>query len=266
MAVSTAGERHTGALTYGIGFNTDGVIDGEPISQSQESAYKSFKNTNTLYPATSNLVLASFGPNPSTINATAGETSASISTSHQIYSKLNGVDVLTTTSGTINATFERFGIGAFPSNSRMDGSLFGYNFYSIWDTDTPIARDETIYRHGFPYAIEATKGKMYVENWTLNGVSAPFFSTNFYTPYGEFGPYVSDDTPYVPSIFGWLHVSDGKNLLQAFVINDGNACTKRMYLNNIDYGSKLASAIGCSLDDIRLILFDIKKSDIDKLK
>lgn len=264
MAVTQNGERHTGALVWATAIGTsDGIIDGEPVSLSQDTAYHNFL---TSISPTPNLFFINFGPNPATIDTVSGDSGGSISTYNQIYSKSNKFDVLTITSGTANATFEFFGVGPFPTNRRMSGSLFGYNFNSVIDTDTIVSQREGIYRHGFPYALEASYGKMYVSKFINDDVSAPFFSTQFFTPYGDFGPYVSDDTPYAPDMFGWLHIANGTNVLQAFVINDGNACTKRMYLNNIDYGSTLASAIGCSLDDIRLILFDIKKADIDKLK
>jgi hypothetical protein len=82
----------------------------------------------------------------------------------------------------------------------------------------------------------------------------------FQTPYGS-KPLPSpalEKTWTLP----WLHVSNGQHLMQGFQWNNG----LELWLDRVNYGPTLASAIGCDLKDIRTVLFDIKKSDIDKLK
>jgi hypothetical protein len=115
--------------------------------------------------------------------------------------------------------------------------------------------------YGHPYSTGAAMDKTYAIEFVSFPPNAGYpFHANLLTPYG-----VLDASLGVWSFLPWMHLSNGKNTLQAFIHRTASARTRYIYLDGVDYGSKLAAALGCSIDEIRACFFDIKLSEIRKL-
>lgn len=161
--------------------------------------------------------------------------------------------------------------GSSPGGSHPDdGFTASMNFAGFSQSISYAAHytQEILYTQvKFPPSLGDTKGKMYL----IETKTASVYQNDEYldtkgklnTPYGLTISLECIDF----SFDGWLHASDGENVLQGFVIQTAIGSFKRyLFLNGDNVGDKIAGAIGCSLTDIRSIMFDIKLADIQKLK
>jgi len=161
-------------------------------------------------------------------------------------------------------------------NNKLD--VFKSEVKSITGTDFGLGVDTPPVRiFNFPYNISDDISKTWAfaddgtdtnefgqTEWTLvqgSQASFPLKGGHILTPYGKF------DAPAGNFAFqGWLSLHNGEHNLQAFILRSSPSTFKRyIYLDGKDYGAKLAAALGCSIDEIRAIYFDIKSSDIQKL-
>jgi hypothetical protein len=154
--------------------------------------------------------------------------------------------------------------------SSVDADISGADFKA--GRDYPV-----VYSISFPYNVSDDLTK----RWALlddgpaedSGDSEPDRMVSNYakyplqynwviTPYGKFAAQADGY-----AFQGWLHLSNGEHILQGFIIRSDPSTWKRyIYLDGKEYGSKLAAAIGCSIDDIRAIYFDIKQAEISSLR
>lgn len=256
-AVTTDGGRYQGTSMWAYRFGYLS-IDADSTTAAQNAA----KNAWFLSPG-NNISLITYGPGDPDYTRNNGLASASVPIKIQTYSKLGGLDKLSLASGTATATWQSIGGFSFAYTE----SQWGLTVRGTLDLSA-FGNDSTgyLWSFGFPYALSAEMGKMYLAEEFYNPDNYSLWTRTFYTPYGQFGPYQIDMYNYTPWMYGWLHLSNGKNLMQAFVICDGFQFRRKIYLDGVDYGDKLAEAIGCALTDIRAAFLDISKADIDKLK
>jgi hypothetical protein len=149
-------------------------------------------------------------------------------------------------------------VSAADFKSAGDGiSVFAINFpYSISDD---LNKQWAVMDDG-QNEVRSTNKEYYAFGWDT--AEFPLQSCKITSPYESF------DAPAGKFAFqGWLHLSNGEHILQAFILRSNPSTFKRyIYLDGKDYGKTLAGALKCSIDDIRAIYFDIKLSDIKKLK
>jgi hypothetical protein len=116
---------------------------------------------------------------------------------------------------------------------------------------------------GFPYSTGANmNGSWWFEQFEEDdNETFPCSGATIVTPYGDFSAPAANF-----SFMPWMSLHNGEHTLQAWSIRTApETHTRYIYLDGVDYGSTLANALGVSINDIRAVFFDIKKSDINRL-
>jgi hypothetical protein len=131
-------------------------------------------------------------------------------------------------------------------------SYLDVNVTLPWSDPSDFGTNTSYFLHQFPYW---SNGKTFSEKKTTPPYPDPP-TYQVITPWGAFtGRWKKD----------WLHVSNGKHVIQGVLIgNDDNSAVikKLIYLDGSDYGDVLAAACGTTIDKIQAVYMDKKLSDI----
>jgi hypothetical protein len=186
-------------------------------------------------PETANGVAVSQGPEASSgVRAyiTAG---SSYAAKFGFWSKVAGLDVFN--EGNVDITTDTSGRLSFSSYPDAETFVFP-----------------------FPYATAANPDKMFFIE--LRDYYVYPADATLHTPYGQY-----EAPSGLFSFHGWLSLHNGEHVLQAWIIRTNPTTYQRyIYLDGVEYGATIASAVGCTIDEIRAIYFDIKSSDFNRLQ
>lgn len=204
--------------------------------------------------------IVNYGPGESDVTYTNSSSSAESFTATldahvQVYGKTaQGLDSLSMGTCSTTVSYDPGKFGLVPSIADPSATLtnyFGVNDYKM----NTSGYEYLILR--FPPALGNSQDNIYF--YAANYDISPSIGY-IQTPYGK---YEYTGSASLRGLEGWLHASNGKHVLQGFDLTWG---VSKMFLDGVDYGETLASAIGCSITDINAVILDVKKSDIDKLK
>lgn len=216
--------------------------------------------------------LIRFGPDDSGVDGAAiwvsflyeNTSSGSTISKMGVFSQSKGIDKVTPTSFAVTSVVSWVGGNEFVSHVNYNGIKI--------DMHSAIIEPSTgMQTFPFPYALGSEPSKMFyrTETWT----DSDHWKNTYHTPYEtwdspQFASFVNPDDPdpfglYYDAYFtGWLQVSNGKHLIQGY-LKEGK---KRLFLDKVEAGTKLAKAIDCDLEDIVTVILSVKLSDIEKLK
>lgn len=241
-AISTDGGRYSDVAPFSDGWPVWGMLNNA-ITNAQNTALQ------TEVASPTRRYIYSLGPGPSDYSidkadGSAGDKNLSGTSYLQTYEKdsINKIDKLNVSSCAVS--FDYYDLTPFYELTMTN--YWGYS--AIQSTGPWTWLLGTIQ---FPYALGTGPEDIYI-----------FYSKDD-THYLR-TPYARHDVSSTSNLFiiSWIHLSNGKHLLQGYVWDGGT----ELWLDRVAYGDTLAAAIGCKVDDIRTIFFDIKLDDIRKLK
>jgi hypothetical protein len=116
----------------------------------------------------------------------------------------------------------------------------------------------------FPYGTGATGGKFYGGSSLVTGPGA--YKNNFSSPNGSIA--IAGSFKFGSDITAWLHVSNGKHVIQG--INNsigapGGEVVQVLWLDGVDISTKLSAAIGVSVNEIQHVVMDFPSSIVGLL-
>jgi len=170
--------------------------------------------------------------------------------------KQNGLNILTTNFDTYHGKY----VLDYSSSPWMESGDVTYGkFAQKWSVEVgtgpdPSVRVYSLLHIAFPYAPNDTV--WYSAAYFALGAPSTHY-IDLVTPYEKIT--ISTDSSETKGGYrGWLHLSDGVNLLQGFFFGE----TRYLYLN----GQKKTSLIGVPINDIQTVLFDIPVEAINRFK
>jgi hypothetical protein len=266
--ITTEGGRYSDIFLQSFGTSWWGNPD-KPITKPQNAARKALYNyeypgyindlatpadTAGYYgPDNADVNIQTFGPSPPS-SSFGGSYSFNSVGCVPVWAKSDsGIDKLNYGACNVTMAFNAGQFGGISTgwNYQITG-YFGYSD-SFSDYDYKKIRQAQL----FPPSLGTKSDEVYF--LSTEGVSSSDSPGFLQTPFEKitFGSWWYDFYFYP-----WMHVSNGKHLMQGYQSVGG----PKIWLDKVNYGNTLASAIGCQLNEIRGVFFDIKKSDIDKLK
>lgn len=212
------------------------------------------------------------------VNAYSRKPSASIDVPIPSFSRSNSVDSVSVSSSPLSSTGSHVSLDLFSSTSAKTATFQGVTYTADFDWTYDIQSSDSSYDLNlvmWPFPKAGDKLWTYVRRFKFSASASspgPDYTDGteiLTTPYGslnrtfEFhdgasvGEAFRTDPPV--SFHPWLHLSDGKNLIQACEFDN----KRYIWINGVERSAQLAAAIGCAVGDIRTMLFDVS---ISKLK